>query len=99
MLVLCGLVEATGRSGYVLDRRADRSLFFARMHGFSRRAARKRAAELLDAVGLAGVRIGGEYVLARNAEATLVRSCTASPQSPSRLWMRAAHDLDPVAAD
>ena len=27
-------------------------IFFARMHGFRRRAARERAAELLDAVGL-----------------------------------------------
>ena len=106
MRILCGVVDPSSGSAYVLDRRAGRSrelreqigfvpsgdrsfylrlsglenlVFFARMHGLRRRAARERAAELLDAVGPGGCgEPAGEHVLARDAEAAVVRARAAA---------------------
>src|SRR3954453_2168963 len=49
---LVGLVPSGDRSFYLRLSGLDNLMFFARMHGLRRRAARERAAELLGAVGL-----------------------------------------------
>src|SRR3954463_11640331 len=48
-----GFLPSRDRSFSLRLSRRENLLFFGRMHGLRRRAARERAAELLDAVGLA----------------------------------------------
>jgi ABC-2 type transport system ATP-binding protein len=126
MRVLCGLVEPSRGSAYVLDRRAGRSrelraliglvpsgdrsfylrlsglenlVFFARMHGVRRRAARERAAELLDAVGLAEAarRPVNTYSHGMQKRLSFARALLHAPAV--LLVDEATHDLDPAAAE
>jgi ABC-2 type transport system ATP-binding protein len=125
MRVLCGLVEPSAGSAYVLDRRAgsalelrkliglvtagDRSFylrlsgvenlsFFARLHGLRRRAADRRAHELLAAVGLAeaGARPVNTYSHGMQKRLSFARALISDPGV--LLVDEATHDLDPVAA-
>jgi ABC-2 type transport system ATP-binding protein len=126
MRILCGVVDPSSGSAYVLDRRAGRSrelreqigfvpsgdrsfylrlsglenlVFFARMHGRRRRAARERAAELLDAVGLtdAGRRPVYTYSHGMQKRLSFARALLHAPAV--LLVDEATHDLDPVAAE
>jgi ABC-2 type transport system ATP-binding protein len=125
MRILCGVVDPSSGSAYVLDRRSgpsrelreqigfvpsgDRSfylrlsglenlIFFARMHGMRRRAARDRSAELLDAVGLvdAAGRPVNTYSHGMQKRLSFARALLHTPAV--LLVDEATHDLDPVAA-
>jgi ABC-type multidrug transport system ATPase subunit len=125
MRILCGLVDPTSGSAYVLERRAGRSrelreliglvpsgdrsfylrlsgfenlVFFARMHGMSRRAARSRADELLEAVALADAaqRPISTYSHGMQKRLSFARALINDPAV--LLVDEATHDLDPVAA-
>src|SRR3954471_21490966 len=50
---LIGMVPSGDRTFYLRLSGLENLVFFARLHGLRRRAARTRAAELLDAIGLA----------------------------------------------
>ena len=126
MRILCGLVDPSSGSAYVLDRRAGRSrelraligfvpsgdrsfylrlsglenlVFFARMHGLRRRAARERAAELLEAVDLspAARRPVNTYSHGMQRRLSFARALLHAPVV--LLVDEATHDLDPVAAE
>jgi ABC-2 type transport system ATP-binding protein len=126
MRVLCGLVEPSAGSAYVLDRRAGSSLelrkliglvtagdrsfylrlsgvenlsFFARLHGLRRRAAGRRAHELLAAVGLAeaGPRPVSTYSHGMQKRLSFARALISDPGV--LLVDEATHDLDPGAAE
>jgi ABC-2 type transport system ATP-binding protein len=125
MRILCGVVDPSSGSAYVLDRKAGRSrglreqigfvpsgdrsfylrlsglenlVFFARMHGLRRRAARERAAELLAAVGLgdAAGRSVNTYSHGMQKRLSFARALLHAPAV--LLVDEATHDLDPVAA-
>ncbi len=125
MRILCGLVDPSEGSAYVLDRRAggppsmrgsiglvpsgDRSfylrlsglenlVFFARMNGMRRRPARRRAAEVLEAVGLAaaGGRPMNTYSHGMQKRLSFARALLHDPAV--LLIDEATHDLDPAAA-
>jgi ABC-type multidrug transport system ATPase subunit len=126
MRVLCGLVDPSSGSVYVLDRRAGRSrelreviglvpsgdrsfylrlsglenlVFFARMHGMSKRAARARALELLESVSLsdAARRPISTYSHGMQKRLSFARGLINDPKV--LLVDEATHDLDPVAAE
>lgn len=125
MRILCGLVDPTAGSAYVLDRKAGRSrelreviglvpsgdrsfylrlsglenlVFFARMHGMSKRAARARALELLEAVALDDVarRPISTYSHGMQKRLSFARALINDPKV--LLVDEATHDLDPLAA-
>ncbi len=125
MRILCGLVDPSEGSAYVLDRRpggppsmrgsiglvpsGDRSfylrlsglenlVFFARINGLRRRPARRRAAEVLEAVGLAaaGGRPMNTYSHGMQKRLSFARALLHDPAV--LLIDEATHDLDPAAA-
>jgi ABC-2 type transport system ATP-binding protein len=125
MRILCGLVDPTSGSAYVLDRRSGRSrelreviglvpsgdrsfylrlsgfenlVFFARMHGMPKRAARARALALLESVSLADAakRPMSTYSHGMQKRLSFARALINAPKV--LLVDEATHDLDPVAA-
>ena len=125
MRILCGLVDPSAGSAYVMDRRAggppstrksiglvpsgDRSfylrlsgfdnlVFFARINGLRRRAARERAAEVLEAVSLtdAAGRPVSTYSHGMQKRLSFARALLHDPAV--LLVDEATHDLDPAAA-
>jgi ABC-2 type transport system ATP-binding protein len=125
MRILCGLVDASDGSAYVLDRRAGRSrelrrligfvpsgdrsfylrlsglenlLFFGRLHGLRRQAARAQAQALLEAVGLgdAASRPVSAYSHGMQKRLSFARALLNEPAV--LLVDEATHDLDPLAA-
>jgi ABC-type multidrug transport system ATPase subunit len=125
MRILCGLVDPSAGSAYVMDRRTggppsmrksiglvpsgDRSfylrlsgfenlVFFARINGMSRRPARRRAGEVLEAVGLtaAGRRPVSTYSHGMQKRLSFARALLHEPDV--LLVDEATHDLDPAAA-
>ena len=125
MRVLCGLVDPSAGSAYVLDRRVggplsmrgsiglvpsgDRSfylrlsglenlVFFARINGLRRRPARRKAAEVLEAVSLteAGGRPVSTYSHGMQKRLSFARALLHDPAV--LLIDEATHDLDPAAA-
>jgi ABC-type multidrug transport system ATPase subunit len=96
---LVGLVPSGDRSFYLRLSGLENLVFFARMHGQRRRAARERASELLDAVSLAdaGRRPVGTYSHGMQKRLSFARAMLHSPAV--MLVDEATHDLDPVAAE
>lgn len=112
--VLCGLIKpqtgtvfTTGRVGFVPS--GDRSfylrlsaeenlIFFARLHGLRLRDARRRARDVLDAVGLADVarRPVGQCSHGMQKRLSVARAIIPRPQI--LLVDEATHDLDPEGA-
>jgi ABC-type multidrug transport system ATPase subunit len=93
-----GLVLADERSLYWrIDGRANLE-FFAALHGFSRPEARRRAAELLDVVGLsdAGARRVGTYSTGMRARLVIARALIGSPRV--LLFDEPTRSLDPIAS-
>ena len=96
---LIGLVPSGDRSFYLRLSGLENLVFFARMHGLRRRAARERAAELLDAVGLSesARRPVNTYSHGMQKRLSFARALLHAPAV--LLVDEATHDLDPVAAE
>ena len=95
---LIGLVPSGDRSFYLRLSGFENLVFFARMHGLRRSAARARADELLAAVGLseAGQRPVNTYSHGMQKRLSFARALIHHPAV--LLVDEATHDLDPVAA-
>jgi ABC-2 type transport system ATP-binding protein len=96
---LIGLVPSGDRSFYLRLSGLENLVFFARMHGMRRRAARERAAALLEAVGLgeAARRPVNTYSHGMQKRLSFARALLHEPAV--LLVDEATHDLDPVAAE
>jgi ABC-2 type transport system ATP-binding protein len=95
---LIGMVPPGDRTFYLRLSGLENLVFFARLHGLRRRAARARAVELLDSVGLAeaGDRPISTYSHGMQKRLSFARALLSDPQL--LLVDEATHDLDPVAA-
>jgi ABC-2 type transport system ATP-binding protein len=95
---LVGLVPSGDRTFYLRISGLENLIFFARLHGLRRSAARQRALELLEAVGLADVakRRVMEYSHGMQKRLSFARALLVEPAV--LLVDEATHDLDPVAA-
>jgi ABC-2 type transport system ATP-binding protein len=94
-----GLVPSGDRSLYLRLSGFENLLFFARLHGLRRRAARARALEaleLVDLVDAAHVRVG-VYSHGMQKRLSVARALLTKPAV--LLVDEATHDLDPVAAE
>jgi ABC-2 type transport system ATP-binding protein len=96
---LIGLVPSGDRSFYLRLSGQENLVFFARMHGLRRRAARERAGELLEAVSLsdAARRPVNTYSHGMQKRLSFARALLHEPAV--LLVDEATHDLDPVAAE
>ncbi|MCP9485212.1 MAG: ABC transporter ATP-binding protein [Gaiellaceae bacterium MAG52_C11] len=95
---LIGLVPSGDRSFYLRISGFENLVFFARLHGLRRRAAKQRATEVLEAVGLAedARRPAGEYSHGMQKRLSVARALLTEPRV--LLVDEATHDLDPHAA-
>jgi ABC-2 type transport system ATP-binding protein len=95
---LIGMVPSGDRTFYLRLSGVENLVFFGRLLGLARRAARARALELLDAVGLGAVakRPISTYSHGMQKRLSFARALLADPQL--LLVDEATHDLDPVAA-
>jgi ABC-2 type transport system ATP-binding protein len=95
---LIGMVPPGDRTFYLRISGLENLLFFARLHGLRRRAARERSLELLEAVGLgdAARRPISTYSHGMQKRLSFARALIAEPAL--LLVDEATHDLDPVAA-
>jgi ABC-2 type transport system ATP-binding protein len=95
---LIGFVPSGDRSFYLRISGLENLVFFGRLHGLRRRAARARALELLAAVGLDadGRRPVMEYSHGMQKRLSFARALLVEPAV--MLVDEATHDLDPVAA-
>jgi len=93
-----GMVPPGDRTFYLRLSGLENLVFFGRLHGLRRRAARARALELLEAVGLdeAGERPISTYSHGMQKRLSFARALLAHPKL--LLVDEATHDLDPVAA-
>ena len=94
-----GFVPSGDRSFYLRLSGLENLVFFARMHGLRRRAARERATELLAAVGLEDAARRPMYTYSHGMQKRL-SFARALLHAPAVLLLdEATHDLDPVAAE
>ena len=95
---LIGMVPPGDRTFYLRLSGVENLLFFARLHGLRRRAAKARSLELLEAVGLteAGRRPISTYSHGMQKRLSFARALLSEPRL--LLVDEATHDLDPVAA-
>ena len=93
-----GLVPSGDRSFYLRISGFENLVFFARLHGMRRAAARRRAAEVLAAVRLedVGRRPVNAYSHGMQKRLSFARALLTEPRV--LLVDEATHDLDPVAA-
>lgn len=93
-----GLVPSGDRSFYLRLSNLENLIFFARLHGMRLRPARRRARELLTAVGLDDVanRPVGRCSHGMQKRLSVARALLGSPQV--LLVDEATHDLDPEGA-
>jgi ABC-2 type transport system ATP-binding protein len=95
---LIGTVPAGDRTFYLRLSGLENLVFFARLHGLRRRAARARSLGLLGAVGLAdaATRPISTYSHGMQKRLSFARALLSEPEL--LLVDEATHDLDPVAA-
>ncbi len=95
---LVAVVPAGDRSFYLRISGIENLLFFARLHGFRRRAAERLAWKLLERVGLvdAAERRVGEYSTGMQKRLAIARALLPRPRV--LLVDEATHDLDPLGA-
>jgi ABC-type multidrug transport system ATPase subunit len=95
---LIGLVPSGDRSFYLRISGLENLIFFARLHGLGRQAARARALEMLEAVGLeaAARRPVNTYSHGMQKRLSFARAVMTEPAV--LLVDEATHDLDPAAA-
>ena len=93
-----GLLPSGDRSFYLRLSGFENLIFFARLHGMRRRAAARRALEVLAEVGLedAARRPVALYSHGMQKRLSVARALLTSP--PVLLVDEATHDLDPVGA-
>jgi ABC-2 type transport system ATP-binding protein len=92
---LIGIVPSGDRSFYLRISGVENLVFFARMHGLRRKAAERRALEVLEHVGLTGAgrtRVG-EYSHGMQKRLSVARALLTEPRV--LLVDEATHDLDP----
>ena len=95
---MLGLVPSGDRSLYLRISGFENMLFFARLHGLSKRTARERANELIEAVGLqeAAHKPVGIYSHGMQKRLSVARALLGDPVV---LFVdEATHDLDPEGA-
>jgi ABC-type multidrug transport system ATPase subunit len=93
-----GLVPASDRTFYLRISGLENLVFFGRLHGFRRRAARARSLELMEKVGLGdatGLRVAA-YSAGMQKRLAIARALLTDPDV--LLVDEATHDLDPVGA-
>ena len=93
-----GMVPSGDRSFYLRISGLENLLFFARLHGLRHREAKRRAGQVLEAVGLteaAGRRVG-EYSHGMQKRLSVARALLMEPRV--LLVDEATHDLDPHAS-
>jgi ABC-2 type transport system ATP-binding protein len=96
---LIGFVPSGDRSFYLRLSGLENLVFFARMHGMGGRAARARAAELLEAVSLGDAARRPVHTYSHGMQKRL-SFARALVHAPAVLLVdEATHDLDPVAAE
>ena len=95
---LIGLVPSGDRTFYLRITGVENLMFFARLHGASKRDARRRAHEVLEEVGLAdaGKTRVGFYSHGMQKRLSVARALLMKP--PILLVDEATHDLDPEGA-
>jgi len=93
-----GLVPSGDRTLYLRISGLENLVFFGRLHGFGRRAATRRAYEVLEAVGLADAARApvGVYSHGMQKRLAVARALLVDPAV--LLVDEATHDLDPEAA-
>jgi ABC-2 type transport system ATP-binding protein len=95
---LIGLAPSADRSFYLRISALENLVFFGRLYGMRRRAAAKRAAEVLEVVGLgrdARVSVNA-YSAGMQKRLAVARALLMQP--PILLLDEATHDLDPAGA-
>jgi ABC-2 type transport system ATP-binding protein len=94
-----GYVPSGDRSFYLRLSGAENLLFFARLHGMRKRAARARAADVLAEVGLSAAarRAVSTYSHGMQKRLSVARAVLNAP--PVLLVDEATHDLDPENAE
>ncbi|HEU4450261.1 MAG TPA: ABC transporter ATP-binding protein [Gaiellaceae bacterium] len=94
-----GLVPSGDRTLYLRVSGLENLVFFGRLHGLRRRAAARRAHEVLEAVGLAEAARArvGVYSHGMQKRLAMARALLVSPDV--LLVDEATHDLDPEAAE
>ena len=94
-----GLVPSGDRTFYLRISGLENLIFFGRMHGLRRAAARRRALEVLDLVGLsdAAPRPAGRYSHGMQKRLSFARALLCDPHV--LLVDEATHDLDPEGAE
>jgi ABC-type multidrug transport system ATPase subunit len=95
---IVGLVPSGDRTFYLRLSGRENLLFFGRLNGFRAREAKRRAAEVLDAVGLteAAKLPVGRYSHGMQKRLSVARALLANPSL--LLVDEATHDLDPAGA-
>ncbi len=95
---IVGLVPSGDRTFYLRLSGRENLMFFARLNGFRAREAKRRAAEVLDAVGLADAAKlpVGRYSHGMQKRLSVARALLANPTL--LLVDEATHDLDPAGA-
>ena len=93
-----GLVPSGDRSFYLRISGLENLVFFARLDGLRLRAARRRAREVLDVVGLADAErlMVGKYSHGMQKRLSVARALLVRPSV--LLFDEATHDLDPEGA-
>ncbi|HZT91483.1 MAG TPA: ABC transporter ATP-binding protein [Gaiellaceae bacterium] len=94
-----GLIPSSDRSFYLRISGLENLVFFARLHGLSRRQAVARASEALAQVGLsqAAFKRAYEYSHGMLKRLAVARALLVDP--PALLVDEATHDLDPAGAE
>ena len=95
---LIGLVPSGDRSFYLRISGVENLVFFARLHGFGKRAALERSRDLLRSVGLeaSADRPVGGYSHGMQKRLSIARALLMDP--PLLFVDEATHDLDPPGA-
>ena len=96
---LIGFVPSGDRSFYLRISGLENLMFFARLHGMSRREARERSRDVLEQVGLAeaAAQRVGAYSHGMQKRLSIARALLANPKL--LLVDEATHDLDPEGAE
>jgi ABC-2 type transport system ATP-binding protein len=93
-----GLLPSGDRTFYLRLSALENLIFFARLHGLSRSAARRRARELLDAVGLSAAADRRVSAFSHGMQRRLAFARALLGEPRVLLIDEATHDLDPIAA-
>lgn len=94
-----GWIPSGDRSFYLRLSGRENLVFFARLHGMGLRAARERADELLEKVGLGDVGRQAARLYSHGMQKRLVIARGFITDPPVLIVDEATHDLDPASAE